>query len=76
MGDADGVPANELVGVGVGIHVDAPHKLEELACLSLIVSLGFIYGLADEVKGHSQDLTFSHLRCVKVKQKGRQIVKI
>jgi len=39
-------------------------QLEEPACLSLLVRLGFIHGLADETSRCA--LTFAYLRCVKV----------
>ena len=51
--DADGVLENRGVDIIVGAHVDAPHELDKLPGLGLVVAARFVYGFADQVKPHS-----------------------
>ena len=50
--DADGMLENRGVDIIVGVHVEAPHKLDKLPRLGLVVAARFVYGFADEVERH------------------------
>ena len=52
FGDADRMPDYHGISVVVGINVDAPHQLDELACFSPVVAACLIEVLANEVEGH------------------------
>ena len=57
--NTDGMPEHGGVDIVAGIDVNAPHKLDELPRLGLVVAAGLVYGFADEMKGHF--LTFPYL---------------
>ena len=62
LGDPDGMPEHHRVDVVAGIDIDAPHQLDELPRLGLVVAAGLVDIFADEVKGHDSNFRVSHIR--------------